>query len=179
MSVGGQSHPPAALPPVLIVQEAGWDLCMNAENLAPTGIRSPNRPDRSESLYRLRHPGPCYFLQKNVWTEVTLTTQQHQRVMYIWGGMFHSIWDCTRGPKTGILCSFPTLRAYGCWGAKSLPSRGHPQQARKVRTERKTEPKFDPCNTKTKYHKLLKERKRKFCPAYQVPFKAACKIVVT
>ena len=29
-----------------------------AENLAPTGIRSPDRPARSESLYRLRHAGP-------------------------------------------------------------------------------------------------------------------------
>ena len=29
-----------------------------AENLAPTGIRSPDRPVRSESLYRLSYPGP-------------------------------------------------------------------------------------------------------------------------
>jgi hypothetical protein len=28
------------------------------ENLAPTGIRSPDRPTRSESLYRLRYLGP-------------------------------------------------------------------------------------------------------------------------
>jgi hypothetical protein len=28
------------------------------ENLAPTGIRSPDRPARSESLYRLSCPGP-------------------------------------------------------------------------------------------------------------------------
>ena len=28
-----------------------------AENLAPTGIRSPDRPARSESLYRLSYPG--------------------------------------------------------------------------------------------------------------------------
>ena len=27
-------------------------------NLAPTGIRSPDRPARSESLYRLSYPGP-------------------------------------------------------------------------------------------------------------------------
>ena len=27
-----------------------------AENLAPTGIRSPDRPARSQSLYRLRYP---------------------------------------------------------------------------------------------------------------------------
>jgi hypothetical protein len=29
-----------------------------AENLAPTRIRFPDRPARSESLYRLRHPCP-------------------------------------------------------------------------------------------------------------------------
>ena len=31
---------------------------MGAENLAPTRIRSPDRPARSESLYRLSYPGP-------------------------------------------------------------------------------------------------------------------------
>jgi len=35
---------------------------MGAENLAPTGFRSLDRPARSESLYQLRHPGP---LKKN------------------------------------------------------------------------------------------------------------------
>ena len=29
-----------------------------AENLASKGVRSPERPDRSESLYRPRYPGP-------------------------------------------------------------------------------------------------------------------------
>ena len=46
---------------VLIVQEAGWDpgtIWTGAENLAPTGIRSPDRPVRSESLYRLSYLGP-------------------------------------------------------------------------------------------------------------------------
>ena len=47
--------------PVPIVQEAGWDrgsVWTVAENLATTRIRSPDRPARSESLYRLRYPGP-------------------------------------------------------------------------------------------------------------------------
>ena len=47
--------------PVPIVQEAGWaprPVWTAAEKLAPTGIRSPDRPARSESLYRLRYPGP-------------------------------------------------------------------------------------------------------------------------
>jgi hypothetical protein len=47
--------------PVPNVQEAGWasgPVWTNAENLAHTGIRSPERPARSESLYRLNYPGP-------------------------------------------------------------------------------------------------------------------------
>jgi len=42
--------------PVPIVQEAGWasePVWTGAENFAPTGIRSPHRPTRSESLHRL------------------------------------------------------------------------------------------------------------------------------
>ena len=47
--------------PIPIVQEAGWapgPLWTSAENLAPIGIRSPDRPTRSESLYRLSYLGP-------------------------------------------------------------------------------------------------------------------------
>jgi hypothetical protein len=47
--------------PVPILQEAGWapgTVWEGAENLAPTGIRSPDRPARSESLYRLSYPSP-------------------------------------------------------------------------------------------------------------------------
>jgi hypothetical protein len=42
--------------PVPIVWEAGWapgPVWTGAENLAPTGIRSPDCPARSQSLYRL------------------------------------------------------------------------------------------------------------------------------
>jgi hypothetical protein len=63
MGVGGQHHAPAAFTPgkdpVPTVQEAGWasePVWIGAENLAPTGIRSPDLPACSESLYRLRHP---------------------------------------------------------------------------------------------------------------------------
>ena len=59
----GQYHAPAAFTPgrvaVPILQEAGWaweSVWIGAQNLAPTGIRSPDLPSRSESLYRLRHP---------------------------------------------------------------------------------------------------------------------------
>jgi len=47
--------------PVPIVLGAGWaqvPVWTGAENLAFTGIRSLDRPARSESLYRLRYPGP-------------------------------------------------------------------------------------------------------------------------
>jgi hypothetical protein len=50
--------------PVPIVQEAGWSprpVWTDAENFVPTGIRSPNRPNRSESLYRLRYPDPQHI----------------------------------------------------------------------------------------------------------------------
>jgi hypothetical protein len=64
MGVGGQHHAPAAFTPgkdpVPIVQEAGWasePVWIGAENLASTGIRSPDLPARSESLYQLRHLG--------------------------------------------------------------------------------------------------------------------------
>ena len=44
--------------PVPIVQEGRWvpgPVWTGAENLAPTGIRSPGHPARSQSLYRLRY----------------------------------------------------------------------------------------------------------------------------
>ena len=43
---------------VPIVQEAGWapgPVWTGAENLAPTGIRSPDRATRSQSVYRLSY----------------------------------------------------------------------------------------------------------------------------
>jgi hypothetical protein len=48
-------------PPVPILQEAEWALgpvWTGAENFTPTGIRSPDLPARSQSLYRLSYPGP-------------------------------------------------------------------------------------------------------------------------
>ena len=44
--------------PLPIVLEAGWDpgpVWTGAENLEATGIRSPDRPARSQSLYRLSY----------------------------------------------------------------------------------------------------------------------------
>ena len=59
MGVGGQGHAPAALPPGK--STTGWApglVWTGAKNLAPTGIRYPDRPARSESLYRLSYRGP-------------------------------------------------------------------------------------------------------------------------
>ena len=63
--VGGKRHAPADLPPgkrsgthcigCWVGLRAGLDGCGKSR---PTGIRSPDRPARSESLYRLSYPGP-------------------------------------------------------------------------------------------------------------------------
>jgi hypothetical protein len=49
--------------PVPIIQETGWTpgpVWTCAKNLSPTGIRSPDRPARSQSLYRLSYPAHVY-----------------------------------------------------------------------------------------------------------------------
>jgi hypothetical protein len=73
MRVGGQLHAPTALlsgkrPGTHCIggwvgPRAGLDA---TENLTPTGIRSPDRPARSESLYRLRYPGPLIYYYYNI-----------------------------------------------------------------------------------------------------------------
>jgi hypothetical protein len=50
--------------PVPIVQEAGWapgPAWTCAKNRAPTGVRSPDRPVRSQSIYRLSYPAHIYI----------------------------------------------------------------------------------------------------------------------
>jgi hypothetical protein len=47
--------------PVPIAQEPGWapgPVWTGAKSLDPTGIRSPDRPARNDSLYQLRSPSP-------------------------------------------------------------------------------------------------------------------------
>ena len=51
--------------PVPIVQDVGWapgPVCTGAENLSPTGFQSPDRRDRSQSLYRLRYPAHTKYI---------------------------------------------------------------------------------------------------------------------
>ena len=51
--------------PVPIVREAGWapgPVWTGEKNLAATGIRSPDRPARNQSLYRLSYPAQFHCL---------------------------------------------------------------------------------------------------------------------
>ena len=85
----GQRHAPAALylgkDPVPIVQEAGWALgpvWTGAENLFSTGIRSPDRPARSQSLYRLRYPAhrhAMYALHKLIARSRAIVATEEQK----------------------------------------------------------------------------------------------------
>ena len=65
---GSASRPGRSLPrenPVPIVQEAGWapgPFWTGAENLASTGIRTPDRPACSQSLYRLSYRTHSLFM---------------------------------------------------------------------------------------------------------------------
>jgi hypothetical protein len=59
--------------PVPTVKEAGWTprpVWTGAENFAPTGIRSRDRPTSSESIYRLNYPGPYGQEGANEFVEV-------------------------------------------------------------------------------------------------------------
>ena len=73
MRVGGQRHAPVALPPGKTqypsYRRLGWPQCRSRrflENLAPTWIRSPDRPARSESLYQLSYPDPNKIANNDV-----------------------------------------------------------------------------------------------------------------
>ena len=67
--------------PVSLVQKAGWFsrlVWMGPENLAFSGVRGPDRPARSESLYQLRYPG------RPVTIIVTLKPLNHIRVSVLY-----------------------------------------------------------------------------------------------
>jgi hypothetical protein len=74
----GQRHAPAAFYPRErpgTHRTGGWwapgPVWTGAENFLPTGIRSPDRPDRIESLYRLRYRAHAFC---TVWRENNNTT---------------------------------------------------------------------------------------------------------
>ena len=56
-SAASPSHFTPGKDPVPIVQEAGWADLDGCGKSRLTGVRSPDRPARSESLYPLRYPG--------------------------------------------------------------------------------------------------------------------------
>jgi hypothetical protein len=84
---GGWSAPrPGRFTPgkdqVPIVQEAGWTpgpVWTCAKNLAPTGIRSPDRPTRSQSLYRVSYRAHnfAWVLTVNTRTNLSRGTAGH------------------------------------------------------------------------------------------------------
>ena len=86
--VRGQRHAPADLypqkNPVPTVQEAGWaprPVWTDAENLAPTRIRSPDRPASSQSLYQLCYPAHVGTCRSVIIHEITvhlLVTEQNK-----------------------------------------------------------------------------------------------------
>jgi hypothetical protein len=74
--------------PVPIVQEAGWavgSVWTGAENLASTGIRSPDRPARSQSLYRLSYPAGAieFYRPSNKFITNKLHELRIQTLLYV------------------------------------------------------------------------------------------------
>ena len=78
--------------PVPIVQEAGWapgPVWTGAENLAPSRIWSPNRPARTQSLYRLSYLG--------------------QKILNVWDKICRENWNIT----FTLINPYPTAFPYG------------------------------------------------------------------
>ena len=106
----GSASPPRPLftpgkDPVPIVQEAGWapgPVRTVAENLAPTAIRSPDRPVRSQSLYRLSYRP----VREDSW-ECTkkMTTKDGQGKWKEW----NKWWICRQNEGKGSLSFTDTM----------------------------------------------------------------------
>jgi hypothetical protein len=86
----GGAEPPLGTP--LLVQEAGcaagptWT---GAENVAPTGTRSPNRPARRQSLYRLSYP--AHRIENNFKRSVNLSkTCIHITIKHSWKSILYT-----------------------------------------------------------------------------------------
>ena len=92
--------------PVPIIQQAEWapwPVWTSAENLAPPGIRPPDSPSRSESLYRPRYPGR--------WTAWPTILNQHelQLCLKLWQFIItvHTeLNQCTRGAEKVLVSQF-------------------------------------------------------------------------
>ena len=126
--VGGQRHAPAALPPgktrYPLYRRLGGPQGLSGQvrKISPTtGIRSPDRPARSESLYRLRHPGGT----ERVRTQLQLQCKCSSRAVAIGPASQnvcaarkcrHSTWLSRTGPQASV-----TSRVWdtSCEGAKA------------------------------------------------------------
>ena len=84
--------------------KGGWGasrpVWTGAENLSPTGIRTPDRPARSESLYRLRYPGPLWKHVHNQNTKNLRRTCLEQQVnrrgaLCLWEKIKSNDWTTT------------------------------------------------------------------------------------
>jgi hypothetical protein len=90
----------------------------DAENLAPTEIRSPDPPGRSESLYRLRNSGP--LIQGDV--DVQSTNSEPRHYMDV-SGQLHvlSALPSGKNPGTHRIAGLGPQNRWMLWGKeKSL-----------------------------------------------------------
>ena len=105
MRLGGQRHPPSALPlgktPGIHCIGGSVGLRASLEgcrNITSTGIRSPGRPDHSESLYRLLYPWLPLF-KELFYNICTITARQIMLVVSEVTGAY-TCFD-TDGPSAG------------------------------------------------------------------------------
>ena len=107
MWLGGQRHTPAALPPgrtcyQLYRRMVGHqDQSGRVRKLSsPTRIRSPNRPARSQSLYRLSYSGTilciyqCYWYPMCNYSHIGVTSRR--QLLWFWQDY---PFTCSREPK--------------------------------------------------------------------------------
>jgi len=114
--------------PVPIVQEAGWapgPVWKGAENLAPIGIRSPERPGRSQSLYRLSYSAHS--------GDSTLYHRITRYAAYLWVYCYSNPWTYTsiHSSKSRMVLSNGSPNGIvGPYAKKRLPY-GTPHQDQK------------------------------------------------
>jgi hypothetical protein len=92
--MGGQHHAPAALPPgktrYPLHRRAGWapgPVWTCAKNLAPTGIRSTDRPARRQSLYRLSYQAHSQISRQSANDGCKVVSSTHRYTSRTRGGL--------------------------------------------------------------------------------------------
>jgi hypothetical protein len=103
---------------------------MGAENLAPTGIRSPDRPASSESLYRLRYPNPpilncmyIYFILQSVyWTfcclhadQILLMLPALQQACATWSKSLPYLYKKIKNLHVRVVCRCSIVTSRSIW----------------------------------------------------------------